>query len=52
MAEWSASRPGPLTPGERAHGTHWIGGRVDPRAEEKILDPTGTRTPTPQWSSP
>jgi hypothetical protein len=24
--EWSASRPGRFTPGERAPGTHWIGG--------------------------
>jgi hypothetical protein len=49
--EWSASRPGRFTPGERAPGTHWIGGWVDPRAGlddvEKILDPTGTRTPIP-----
>jgi hypothetical protein len=34
-----------------APGTHWIGGRVDPRARladvENILDPTGIRTPTP-----
>jgi hypothetical protein len=30
--EWSASRPGRFTPGERAPGTHWIGGWVDPRA--------------------
>jgi hypothetical protein len=30
--EWSASRPGRLTPGERAPGTQWIGGWVDPRA--------------------
>jgi hypothetical protein len=30
--EWSASRPGSFTPGERAHGTPWIGGWVDPRA--------------------
>jgi hypothetical protein len=39
-------------------GTHWIGGRVRPRSrseqrrEEKILDPTWTRTPTPRWPSP
>jgi hypothetical protein len=26
--EWSASRPGRFTPGERAPGTHWIGGWV------------------------
>jgi hypothetical protein len=30
--EWSASRPCRFTPGERAPGTHWIGGWVDPRA--------------------
>jgi hypothetical protein len=26
--EWSASRPGRFTPGERASGIHWIGGWV------------------------
>jgi hypothetical protein len=26
------SRPDRSTPGEKAHGTHWIGGWVDPRA--------------------
>jgi hypothetical protein len=30
--EWSVSRPGRFTPGERTPGTHWIGGWVDPRA--------------------
>jgi hypothetical protein len=30
--EWSASRPGRFTPGERAPGTYWIGGWVDSRA--------------------
>jgi hypothetical protein len=30
--EWSASRPYHFTPREKAPGTHWIGGRVDPRA--------------------
>jgi hypothetical protein len=30
--EWSASRPFPFTPRERAPGTHWIGGWVGPRA--------------------
>jgi hypothetical protein len=54
--EWSASRPGRFTPGERAPGTHWIGGWVGPRAGlddlEKILDPAGTRIPTPRSSSP
>jgi hypothetical protein len=29
--EWSASRPGRFTPGERACGTHWIGGWVEPK---------------------
>jgi hypothetical protein len=30
--EWSGSRPGRFTPGERAPGIHLIGGWVDPRA--------------------
>jgi hypothetical protein len=30
--EWSASRPSCFTLGERAPGTHWRGGWVDPRA--------------------
>jgi hypothetical protein len=54
--ERSTSRPGRFTPGERASGTHWIGCWVDLRDGldyfEKILDPTGTRTPTPRSSSP
>jgi hypothetical protein len=54
--EWSASRPGRFTTGEKFLSTHWLGGWVDPRAGlddvEKILDPTGTRTPTPRLSSP
>jgi hypothetical protein len=33
--ERSASRPGRFTPRERDPGTHWIGGRVGPRA---VLD--------------
>jgi hypothetical protein len=45
-----------FNPAEISPGTHWIGGWVDPRAGlddvEKILDPTGIRTPTPQSSSP
>jgi hypothetical protein len=32
VGEWSASRPGRFTPRERASGTHWTGGWVDPRA--------------------
>jgi hypothetical protein len=30
--QWSASRPGRFTPGERAPATHLIGGWVGPRA--------------------
>jgi hypothetical protein len=30
--EWSASRTGRFTSGEKAPGTYWIGGWVDPRA--------------------
>jgi hypothetical protein len=32
VGEWSNSRPGRFTPGERAPGTHWIGDCVDLRA--------------------
>jgi hypothetical protein len=34
----SASRPDRLTPGERAPGTHWIGGWVGPRTGLNIVD--------------
>jgi hypothetical protein len=51
-------QPRSLFPGEKVAGTQWTG-RVcgppcwyGPRGEEKILDPTGTRTPTPRLSSP
>jgi hypothetical protein len=30
--EWSVSRPRRFTPRERAPGTHWLGGWMDPRA--------------------
>jgi hypothetical protein len=30
--EWLGSRPGRFTPGERALGTHWIGGMMGPIA--------------------
>jgi hypothetical protein len=30
--EWSASRPGRITPGKRTPGTHWIGGWMSTRA--------------------
>jgi hypothetical protein len=29
--EWSASQAGRFTPRERAPGTYWLGGSVDPR---------------------
>jgi hypothetical protein len=28
-SEWSGSRPGHFTPGEKAAGNHWIGGWVE-----------------------
>jgi hypothetical protein len=31
-SDWSASRPGRFTPGERAPGTHCIGGWASPRS--------------------
>jgi hypothetical protein len=36
--EWSTSRPGRFIPGERAPGTHWIGGWVDLRASLDDLE--------------
>jgi len=54
--EWSALRPCPFTPGERASGIHRIRGRVDPRASldaeakrKKILFLPGMK---PQLSNP
>jgi hypothetical protein len=51
--DWSDSRPGRFTRGERAPGTHCIGGWVDPRAGlddvemRKILTLQGLGTLTP-----
>jgi hypothetical protein len=50
--EWSASRPGRVTP-----GTHWIGGWVDPKPvwttwKRENSGRYRTRTPTPRSSSP
>jgi hypothetical protein len=48
--EWSASSPGRFTPRERASGTHWIGGWVDPEPfwmrwwRKKFPAPTENRT--------
>jgi hypothetical protein len=36
--EWSASRPGRFTPGERAPGPHLIEGLVDPKAGPDDLE--------------
>jgi hypothetical protein len=36
--EWSASRPHRFIPGERAPGTHWIGGPVDARASSDDVE--------------
>jgi hypothetical protein len=53
---WSVLLSGRFTPGERAPGTNWILDWVDQsrsgqQGKVKILDPTGTRTPTPRSSS-
>jgi hypothetical protein len=53
--EWSATRSDRFTPGERAPGTHWIGGWLGPRAgldaveKIKILPLSGIE---PRPSSP
>jgi hypothetical protein len=45
--EWSVSRPGRFNPRERAPGTYWIGGWLDPRA---VLDAVVKRKiPCPRW---
>jgi hypothetical protein len=47
--EWSTSRPDRFTPGERAPGTHWIGGWVGSRA---VLDAVVKRKiPSPRRES-
>jgi hypothetical protein len=46
--EWSASRPCRFNHGERAPRLVWPQRRSGQRGEEKILNPTGTRTPTIQ----
>jgi hypothetical protein len=38
VGEWSASRLGRFTPGERAPGTLWIGGRVGFRAGLDVVE--------------
>jgi hypothetical protein len=50
--EWSATRPGRFTPRERAPGTHWVRGRVGPKAvldavvKKKIPSPRRESNPT------
>jgi hypothetical protein len=46
--EWSDSRPGRFIPRERAPGTHWIGGWVDPRT---VLDAAKRKISSPRWES-
>jgi hypothetical protein len=36
--EWSATHSGRFTPGERAHGTHYIGDWVGPRTSLDALE--------------
>jgi hypothetical protein len=53
--EWSPSRPGCFTPGERTPGTHRIGGWEGPRTgldgvERRKSCPSGTWTPNPRPS--
>jgi hypothetical protein len=36
--EWSASRPGCFTTGERAFGNHWVGGFVGPKADLDVVE--------------
>jgi hypothetical protein len=43
--EWSASRPGRFTPGERFLGTHWIGGLVGPTASVEAVCPCWESNP-------
>jgi hypothetical protein len=38
LDEWSALRPGSLTPVERTPGTHWIGSWVGPRAGPDVVE--------------
>jgi hypothetical protein len=38
--KWSASRPCRFTPGEKALGTHWVGGWVGPRADLDDVEKT------------
>jgi hypothetical protein len=54
--EWSASRPGPFIPREKAPGTHWIGGWVGPGAGlDAVMNgkiPSPCRDSNPRSASP
>jgi hypothetical protein len=45
--EWSVSRPGRFTPGERATGIHSIGGWVSPRASLDDVEKRKIQTEMP-----
>jgi hypothetical protein len=52
--EWSASRLDRFTSGERAPGTHWIGGWVGPRAgldeRDSNSDPSAVQSVTIRYT--
>jgi hypothetical protein len=52
--EWSASRIGRFTPGDRAPGIHWLGGWVGSRADLDVVEkkklPNPRREPNPRTS--
>jgi hypothetical protein len=56
--EWSALRPGPFAPRERAPGNRWIGGWVGPIAgldavvKRKFLSQSGAQRYTAELSRP
>jgi hypothetical protein len=44
---WSASRPGPFAPGDRAPGTHWVGGLVGSRVDLDAMENRKNLLPLP-----
>jgi hypothetical protein len=51
-SEWSASRPGRLTPRERPRVTHWIGGWVDLRTSLDLVVEEKDSQPLPGLETP